>query len=113
MADTARQLRIKVGVCKRMVKEVAGYEKEAKENEVKVQKMRDDGKDPYDIRKQEEASSSWVLQESYMMIPDSKDRLQTSLEDLRAFLAENEGGEGLEDQITEAKAIIEEAGVST
>jgi len=29
--------------------------------------MRDDGKDPYDIRKQEE-----VLQESYMMVPDSK-----------------------------------------
>ena len=25
-----------------------------KENEAKVQKMRDDGKDPYDIRKQEE-----------------------------------------------------------
>lgn len=37
-----------------MVKEVASYETEAKENEAKVQKMRDDGKDPYDIRKQEE-----------------------------------------------------------
>lgn len=38
----------------RMVKEVASYEKEAKENEARVQKMRDDGKDAYDIRKQEE-----------------------------------------------------------
>lgn len=38
----------------RMVKEVASYEIEAKENEAKVQNMRDDGKDPYDIRKQEE-----------------------------------------------------------
>lgn len=37
-----------------MVKEVASYEVEAKENEAKVQKMRDDGKDAYDIRKQEE-----------------------------------------------------------
>lgn len=37
-----------------MVKEVASYETEAKENEARVQKMRDDGKDPYDIRKQEE-----------------------------------------------------------
>lgn len=37
-----------------MVKEVASYEKEAKENEARVQKMRDDGKDAYDIRKQEE-----------------------------------------------------------
>lgn len=37
-----------------MVKEVTSYETEAEENEAKVQKMRDDGKDPYDIRKQEE-----------------------------------------------------------
>ena len=43
--------------------------------------MRDGGKDPYDIKKQEE-----VLQESYMMIPDSKARLQAALEDLKAFL---------------------------
>lgn len=40
----------------RMIKEVASYEKEAKENEAKVQKMRDDGKDPADIRKQEEVN---------------------------------------------------------
>ena len=37
-----------------MLKEVASYEKEAKDNEAKVQKMRDEGKDSYDIRKQEE-----------------------------------------------------------
>jgi len=35
-----------------MVKEVESYEKEAKQQEAKVQKMRDDGKDFYDIRKQ-------------------------------------------------------------
>ena len=44
-----------------MVKEVAGYEKEAKDNEAKVQKMRDDGKDSYDIRKQEEVSHANML----------------------------------------------------
>lgn len=38
----------------RLVKELASYETEAKENEARVQKMRDDGKDSYDIRKQEE-----------------------------------------------------------
>lgn len=42
--------------CCRLVKEVASYEKEAKDNEAKVNKMREDGKDPYDIRKQEEVS---------------------------------------------------------
>lgn len=44
----------------RMVKEVASYETEAKENEARVQKMRDDGKDPYDIRKQEEVPGTYV-----------------------------------------------------
>ncbi|CAM9390318.1 unnamed protein product [Ectocarpus sp. 8 AP-2014] len=108
MADTARQLKIKLGVCKRMVKEVASYEVEAKENEAKVQKMRDDGKDAYDIRKQEE-----VLQESYMMIPDSKSRLAKALEDMEGFLGEHAGTEGLPtDQLEEAKGLLVEAGIT-
>lgn len=69
-----------------MTKEVDAYEKEVVYNEGRIQKMRDEGivfynlmicklwwlmigKDPYDIRKQEE-----VLSESYMMVPDSKRR---------------------------------------
>ncbi|CAM9683311.1 unnamed protein product [Scytosiphon promiscuus] len=108
MADTARQLRIKLGVCKRMVKEVTSYEEEAKENEAKVQKMRDDGKDAYDIRKQEE-----VLQESYMMIPDSKSRLAKVLEEMEGFLAEHAETAGLPaDQLDEAKRLLAEAGVA-
>lgn len=43
--------------------------------------MKAEGKDPYDIKKQEE-----VLQESYMMIPDSKARLAAAVDDLKAFL---------------------------
>jgi tubulin-specific chaperone A len=39
--------------------------------------MRDDKKDIYDIRKQEE-----VLQESYMMVPDSKNRLEVAINEL-------------------------------
>ncbi|CAM9607211.1 unnamed protein product [Choristocarpus tenellus] len=106
MADTGRQLKIKVGVCKRMLKEVAGYEKEAKTNEARIKKMREDGRDEYDIRKQEE-----VLQESYMMIPDSKARLQKALEDLQIFLEANTGGDGLEDQEEEARNILAQASV--
>lgn len=41
-----------------MIKEVASYEKEAKDNEARVQKMRDAGKDPYDIKKQEEVGQT-------------------------------------------------------
>ena len=76
-----KKLKIQIGVCKRMKKEVESYEKEVITNESKVQKMRDDGKDIYDIRKQEE-----VLQESYMMIPDSKSRYEASIAELSNIL---------------------------
>ena len=79
--STERQLKIQLGILKRMVKETQSYEKEVVDNESRVQKMKDDGKDPYDIRKQEE-----VLAESHMMIPDSKNRLETTLDSLENFL---------------------------
>jgi hypothetical protein len=40
-----KKLKIQIGVCKRMLKEVLSYEKEVITNEARVQKMRDDGKD--------------------------------------------------------------------
>ncbi|CAM9606575.1 unnamed protein product [Chrysoparadoxa australica] len=85
-----RQLKIKTGVCRRMLKEVSCYEEEAATNEAKVQKMKDEGMDSHDIAKQEE-----VLQESLMMIPDSTNRLEKALEDLRAFVEENRSDSGL------------------
>jgi hypothetical protein len=42
-----KKIKVQVGVCKRMKKEVASYEKEVITNEAKVQKMKDDGKDEY------------------------------------------------------------------
>lgn len=38
---------------RRMVKEVQSYEKEAVAQENKIAKMREEGRDPYDIKKQE------------------------------------------------------------
>ena len=77
VVEENKKLKIQIGVCKRLSKEVLSYEKEVITNENKVQKMKDDGKDPYDIRKQEE-----VLGESYMMVPDSKNRLEAALFEL-------------------------------
>ena len=77
MSEINKKLKLQLGVSKRLLKEVASYEKEVLTQQVKVQKMKDDGKDPYDIRKQEE-----VLQESYMMVPDSKGRFETSIFEL-------------------------------
>ena len=75
--EGAAKLKTLLWIAKRMVKEVDAYEKEVVTNTDKVQKMRDEDKDEYDIRKQEE-----VLQESLMMIPDSKGRLETALSNL-------------------------------
>ena len=101
-ADQGKRLKTQLGVCKRLVKEVQSYEKEVVTNEARVQKMRDEGKDPYDIRKQEE-----VLQESYMMIPDSKARLESSISDLEACLDECKEDAAVDAaMVEEAKALV-------
>mmetsp|Transcript_67601 Transcript_67601/g.101904 ORF Transcript_67601/g.101904 Transcript_67601/m.101904 type:complete len:155 (+) Transcript_67601:59-523(+) len=84
--DPQRQLMIKVKACQRMIKEVAYYEQEVKENEATLEAMKvDASKDPYDIKKFKE-----VLGESYMMIPDSQSRLQRALTDLEEYVASPE-----------------------
>ena len=67
------------------MKEVAYYEKEVLENEAKLEEMKAEKRDPYDIKKFQE-----VLDESYMMIPDSKGRLKLSLEDLASYTDSSE-----------------------
>lgn len=63
------------------MKEVDYYHKEVKENESTLEEMKSANRDPFDIKKFQE-----VLDESYMMVPDSRNRLQRSLEDLADFL---------------------------
>jgi tubulin-specific chaperone A len=64
-----------------MLKEVSYYEKEVTENESKLNEMKEQEKNPFDIKKFEE-----VLGESYMMVPDSKNRLEQALSDLSTYL---------------------------
>jgi tubulin-specific chaperone A len=69
-----------------MLKEVAYYEQEVIENEVKLQEVKNDPmKDEYDAKRFEQ-----VLGESRMMIPDSKKRLQVVLNDLSDFFTEQQ-----------------------
>lgn len=102
MSSCEKRLRVQIGVVKRMVKEVSAYEKEVVENGERVQKMKDEGKDEYDIKKQEE-----VLAESQMMIPDSKNRLEAAIEKLGDVLGEAEEEGGADAALTsEAQALI-------
>ena len=73
-----KQIKIQTGVVKRITKEKLMYEKEVKLTEDRIQRMKDEGKDQYDIKKMGE-----VLQESEMMVPETLKRLQTAWEDLK------------------------------
>ena len=66
--------------------------------------MKSDGKDPYDIKKFEE-----VLDESKMMIPDSRNRLKRSIDELKEFMTSNEDDLTNEEWISTAKNVTESA----
>lgn len=86
MADPRiRQMKIKTGIVKRLAKEEIAYEKEAKEQEEKVERLKAEGGDSYVIKKQTE-----VLQESKMMIPDCHRRLTKAHQELMQLLEAEE-----------------------
>jgi tubulin-specific chaperone A len=77
-------MNFKYSIIIRIIKEKSMYEKEVKLTENRIQKMKDDGKDEYDIKKMGE-----VLQESEMMVPETAKRLLTAYEDLKNKLNVN------------------------
>ncbi|KPJ20936.1 Tubulin-specific chaperone A [Papilio machaon] len=104
MADPRiRQIKIKTGVVKRIAREKSLYEKEAEEQKEKVQKIKDEGQDEHDIRKQEE-----VLQESLMMVPDCQRRLLKAHADLKSILESEQDLKENEDYIA-AEQVLKEA----
>ncbi|XP_007486504.1 tubulin-specific chaperone A [Monodelphis domestica] len=102
MADPrVRQIKIKTGVVKRLVKEKLMYEKEAKQQEEKVEKMKAEDGENYAIKKQTE-----ILQESRMMIPDCQRRLEAARSDLLQLL-ENEKDLEESEEYKEARSVLE------
>ncbi|OWM83258.1 tubulin-folding cofactor A [Punica granatum] len=101
---TLRNLKIKTGTCRRIIKELHSYEKEVEREASKTAEMKQKGADPYDLKQQEN-----VLAESRMMIPDCRKRLEASLTDLKATLAELEESDQKEGvEIKEARSTITE-----
>lgn len=102
MADPrVRQIKIKTGVVKRLSKEKVMYEKEAKQQEEKVERMKKEGGDEYVLKKQIE-----VLQESRMMIPDCSRRLEAAYTDLAQML-ENEKELEEAEEYKDARAMLD------
>ncbi|EGI63120.1 TBCA protein, partial [Acromyrmex charruanus] len=98
-----RTLKIKTGVVKRLAKEKVTYEKEAAQQRERIQKLKEQDKDGYDIKKQEE-----VLQESLMMVPDCQRRLVKAFEELKKILETEQDLKEVEDYI-EAEKVLQEA----
>lgn len=104
MADPRiRQLKIKTGVVKRLAKEKCVYEKEADEQRAFIEKLKREGRDEYEIRKQEE-----VLQEALMMVPDCQRRLVRAFEDLSSIVQTEQDLKNTEDFEVAVK-ILEDA----
>lgn len=98
-----RTLKIKTGVVKRLAKEKVTYEKEAAQQRERIQKLKEQDKDGYDIKKQEE-----VLQESLMMVPDCQRRLVKAFEELKKILDTEQDLKEVQDYI-EAEKVLQEA----
>ena len=68
-------------VIKRLKKEAIYYNKELIDNENKLNNMIREKKDKYDIKKQEE-----ILDETKLMIPNAKKRLQNKIDEFENFV---------------------------
>ncbi|GIL82774.1 hypothetical protein Vretimale_8334 [Volvox reticuliferus] len=84
-AELLKQCKVKTSSVKRLHKEVGYYEKERDKEQARVDKMKAEGAESSDIKQAEN-----VLQESAMMIPQTRQRLEAALAELQSFVAENE-----------------------
>ena len=91
-----RKLKIQIGIIKRLMGDIKFYEEEVKENKAHVEFMKVNGECPYDIRKQEE-----VLSESYMMIPESRNRLEAALQTFKSVVTMSECEEEIDKDLLE------------
>ncbi|XP_078004624.1 tubulin-specific chaperone A-like isoform X1 [Phascolarctos cinereus] len=102
MADPCmRQIKIKMGVVKQLAKEKLMYEKEAKQQDGKVEKMKAEDGENDAIKKQTE-----ILQESRMMIPDCLHRLEAARSDLLQLLGNEKDLEEYE-EYKEARSVLD------
>nr|XP_057917956.1 tubulin-specific chaperone A isoform X1 [Doryrhamphus excisus] len=93
MADPRiRQIKIKTGVLKRLAKEEESYRTEAKQQEEKIEQLKAEAADSYLIKQHVCCARHLIkqhmegLQETIMMIPDSRRRLTNAYGDLQQLL---------------------------
>ena len=84
MEKLAKELRIQTGVAERLNKEMLCYQRDVDKERERLKKMKEaEEVDEYRVRKQEE-----VIQETLGMVPNTRLRLKTALEQLQKLLVE-------------------------
>lgn len=78
MSVEDKDVRIKVGVLKRLLKEKISYQQELEDIVKKLEQYKSEGKDQYLVKKYEE-----MVKETGMMIPDAIKRLTTAYYNLK------------------------------
>lgn len=103
---TLKNLKIKTGIGRRILKELYSYTKEVDRETAKVNLMRESNADAHDLKQQEN-----VLAESKMMIPDVKKRLETALSNLQSAIAEalKDEANAEAEELKAAQELIDEA----
>jgi len=104
-----RQLKIKTGVVSRLSKETKVYREETGELETKLNKLKENGADEWDIK-----NATKMVDESKKMIVDATTRLGKALEDLQALItsAKEESGLATDDEeLVNAEKAVQQATV--
>jgi len=99
---TARTVQIRIGAVKRLTKEMASRRVDVETEKKRTARLIAEGEDQWTVGKQKE-----VVAEAERMIPDSRDRLEGGLTDLKALL-EAAGTEISEDTRKEAEGVIKD-----
>ena len=105
MAEEMRSLKIKTGAVKRTTKEYLYYFIEQDKEQANLDKMEADSADIYDIKQQQN-----VVQESAMMIPETRKSLEALVLDLRSFMTDH--GSSMDpdaEEVLQANEVLEAA----
>jgi tubulin-specific chaperone A len=101
--DLLKQLEVKKNVIARTMKDLQLYRQEELDERAKVDKLKANNADPYDIKYAES-----ILQEAVAMVPDAVQRPRAAHRDLASFLDSN-AAEISGDQLTESTNLIQTA----
>ncbi|KAL0580694.1 hypothetical protein V5O48_001335 [Marasmius crinis-equi] len=110
ISNLKRQLKIKSGAAKRLLKENGLYRKESEDLKRKLDKLIADGvpEDEWEVK-----NARRLCEESNKMIQDSSERLGSNIADLRELIVQAKKEESLAEDVDllNAESVLEEASI--